>query len=65
MLFYYWLMVFYYLLSPSNAYYIDIKSIKKLGYAYEAYEKYLTVNPNDQRIREIAKDEIKHAKELK
>ena len=61
-LFYYWVMVFYYLLSPSNAY--DIK-IKFEEHAYETYAKYLTVNPNDQRMREIAQDEINHSNELK
>ncbi len=61
-LFYYWVMVFYYLLSPSNAYDINIKIEE---HAYETYEKYLTFNPNDQRIREIAQDEINHTKELK
>ena len=61
-LFYYWVMVFYYLLSPSNAYDINIKIEE---HAYETYAKYLTVNPNDQRIREIAQDEINHANELK
>ena len=53
-LFYYWLMVFYYLLSPSNAYNINIKIEE---HAYETYAKYLNVNTNDQRIREIAQDE--------
>ena len=61
-LFYYWVMVFYYLLSPSNAYDINIKIEE---HAYETYSKYLTVNPNDERIREIAQDEIDHANELK
>ena len=61
-LFYYWVMVFYYLLSPSNAYDINIKIEE---HAYATYAKYLTVNPNDQRIREIAQDEINHANELK
>ena len=62
MLFYYWVMVFYYLLSPSNAYDINIKIEE---HAYETYAKYLSVNPSDQRIREIAQDEINHANELK
>ena len=61
-LFYYWVMVFYYLLSPSNAYDINIKIEE---HAYDTYSKYLAVNPNDQRIREIAQDEINHANELK
>ena len=50
-------MFFYYLLSPSNAYDINIK--------IEEHEYETTVNPNDQRIREIAQDEINHANELK
>ena len=61
-LFYYWVMVFYYLLSPSNAYDINIKIEE---HAYDSYEKYLTVKTNNHRIREIAQDEINHAKELK
>ena len=58
-LFYYRVIVFYYLLSPSNAYDINIKIEE---HAYETYEKYLAVNLNDMRIREIAQDEINHAK---
>ena len=61
-LFYYCVMVLYYLISPKNAYDINIK-IKK--HAYETYAKNITVKPNDQRIREIAQDEINHANELK
>tara|TARA_B100001029_G_C14886857_1_gene353100 strand:- start:108 stop:614 length:507 start_codon:yes stop_codon:yes gene_type:complete len=61
-LFYYWGMVFYYVLSPSNAYDINLKIEE---HPYETYSKYLDVNPNDQRIREIAQDEINHANELK
>ena len=59
---FFWVMVFYYLLSPSNAYDINIKIEE---HAYKTYENYLAVNPNDQRIREIAQDEINHANELK
>ena len=40
-------------------------NIKIEEQAYETYAMYLTVNPNDQRIREIAQDEINHANELK
>tara|TARA_Y100001968_G_scaffold244133_1_gene228100 strand:+ start:543 stop:1046 length:504 start_codon:yes stop_codon:yes gene_type:complete len=61
-LFYYWVMVFYYLISPSNAYDINIKIEE---HAYETYAKYLNIYPNDQRIREIAQDELNHANELK
>ena len=60
-IFYYWVMVFYYLLSPSNAYDINLKIEE---HAYETHAKYLTVNSNDQRIREIAQDEINHADKL-
>ena len=55
-------MVVYYYLSPSNVYDTNIKIEE---HAYEAYAKYLSVNPSDQRIREIAQDEINHANELK
>ena len=55
-------MVFYYILSPSNAYDINIKIEEP---KYETYAKHLTVNLNDQRIREIDEDEINHANELK
>ena len=55
-------MVFNYLLSPSNAYDINLKIEE---HAYKTYAKYLSNNPNDQRIRDIAQDEIKHANELK
>ncbi len=61
-LFDYWVMVFYYLLSLSTDYDINIKNEDN---AYETYAKYLTVNPYDQRIRVIAQYEINHANELK
>ena len=61
-LFNYWVMVFYYLLSPSNVYDINIKIEE---HAYETYAKYLVVNPSDQGIREIAQNDINHANELK
>tara|TARA_B100001250_G_scaffold317156_1_gene279610 strand:- start:72 stop:260 length:189 start_codon:yes stop_codon:yes gene_type:complete len=54
-------MAFLYLLSLSNAYDINI-NIEE--HAYKTYAKYLTANPNDQRIREIAQDEFNHANEL-
>tara|TARA_Y100001968_G_C19037166_1_gene562654 strand:+ start:362 stop:604 length:243 start_codon:yes stop_codon:yes gene_type:complete len=41
-LLYYWVMFFYYLLSLSNTYDIDIK-IKE--HDYETFSKYLEVNP--------------------
>ena len=61
-LFYYWGMVFYYLLSPSNVYDINIKIAL---HAYETHADHLSVNPKDQIKREIAQDEINHANELK
>tara|TARA_B100001113_G_C20508079_1_gene361722 strand:+ start:185 stop:481 length:297 start_codon:yes stop_codon:yes gene_type:complete len=48
--FYLWVMAFYYLISSSNEHDINIKIEE---HAYETYSKYLTVNPNDQRIRKI------------
>ena len=61
-LIYYWIMVFYYLLSPINAYDLNMKIEE---HAYETYSKYLEENPDDHRIIEIAKDELNHAAELK
>ncbi len=61
-LFYYWVMVFYYLLSPTNAYDINLKIEE---HAYETYTKYLTVNPSDQRIREIAQDKNQSCERIK
>ena len=61
-LIYYWIMVFYYLLSPINAYDLNMKIEE---HAYETYSKYLEENPLDYRIIEIAKDELNHAAELK
>ena len=61
-LFYYWIMLFYYLLSQHNPYDINIKVEE---HAYESYEKYLLVNPNDQKIWEIDLDKFDHSNELK
>ena len=44
-------MPFYYLLSSSNEHDLNIKIEE---HASETCSKYLTVNPNDQRIRKIA-----------
>ena len=33
-------------------------------HAFETYSKYLKDNPNDQKIREIAQDELNHVQEL-
>ena len=60
-LLYYWIMVGYYLLSPKNAYDINLKIEK---HAFETYTKYLLYHPEDKKIAEIAQDELEHAKEL-
>ena len=60
-LFYCWIMVFQYFFSPANAYDVNIK-IKE--HAFETYSKYLKDNPNDQKIKEIAQDELNHVQEL-
>ena len=61
-LFYYWTMVFYYLLLPTEAYDINIKIEE---HAFNTYSKYLNKFPNDEKIKEIAQDELNHVKELK
>ena len=61
-LLYYWIMVGYYLLSPKNAYDINMKIEK---HAYETYVKYSAYHPEDKKIIEIAEDELKHARELR
>ena len=58
---YYWIMVIYYLCSPTNAYDINIKIEE---HAFNTYTKYLKDHPDDQRIREIAQDELNHVEEL-
>ena len=54
-------MVFYYFLSPANAYDVNIKFEE---HAFQTYSKYLKDNPNDQKIKEIAQDELNHVQEL-
>ena len=61
-LIYYWIMVFYYLLNPINAYDLNMKIEE---HAFETYSKYLVKNPFDKRITDIAIDEFNHAEELK
>ena len=61
-LLYYWIMVGYYLLSPKNAYDINMKIEK---HAYETYVKYSAWHPEDEKIMEIANDELEHARELR
>ena len=58
---YYWIMVFYYFFSPANAYDVNIKIEE---HAFETYSKYLKDNPNDEKIKEIAQDELNHVQEL-
>ena len=60
-LIYYWIMVIYYFLSPSNAYDVNIKIEE---HAFNTYTKYLEINPYDKKIKEIAQDELNHVKEL-
>tara|TARA_B100000902_G_C26789441_1_gene659094 strand:+ start:87 stop:590 length:504 start_codon:yes stop_codon:yes gene_type:complete len=60
-LFYYWIMVVYYFFSPTNAYDVNIKIEE---HAFNTYTKYLKDNPNDQKIKEIAQDELNHVEEL-
>ena len=60
-LLYYWLMVVYYLLSPQNAYDVNIKIEE---HAFNTYSKYLKDNPCDEKIKEIAQDELNHVEEL-
>ncbi len=60
-LIYYWVMVFYYMLSPKNAYHLNMEVEK---HAAETYTKYLA-HTYDEKIEEIRDDEIKHFHELK
>ena len=60
-LLYYWIMVVYYLVDPLDAYDINMKIEK---HAYETYVKYLSYHPEDNKIAEIANDELEHAREL-
>ena len=54
-------MVVYYLVDPMDAYDINMKIEK---HAYETYTKYFAYHPLDEKIAEIAQDELNHAKEL-
>jgi len=49
------------LISPANAYDVNIKIEE---HACETYSKYLIDNPNGQKIKEIAQDELNHVREL-
>ena len=58
---YYWIMVIYYFCSPTNAYDVNIKIEE---HAFNTYTKYLKDHPEDQKIKEIAQDELNHVEEL-
>ena len=58
---YYWIMVIYYFCSPTNAYDVNIKIEE---HAFNTYTKYLKDHPDDQKIKEIAQDELNHVEEL-
>ena len=58
---YYWIMVIYYFCSPKNAYDVNIKIEE---HAFNTYTKYLKDHPEDQKIKEIAQDELNHVNEL-
>ena len=58
---YYWIMVIYYFCSPTNAYDVNIKIEE---HAFNTYTKYLKTHPHDQKIKEIAQDELSHVEEL-
>ena len=60
-LMYYWIMVIYYFFSPTNAYDLNIKIEE---HAFNTYTKYLKTHPDDQKIKEIAQDELNHVEEL-
>jgi len=60
-LLYYWIMIIYYFCSPTNAYDINIKIEE---HAFNTYTKYLKDHPEDQKIKEIAQDELNHVEEL-
>ena len=60
-LFYYWIMVLYYAISPRNAYHINMLVEE---HAAHTYAKYLA-NHEDEKIESILQDEIDHYNELK
>lgn len=60
-LLYYWIMVFYYMFDPINAY--DINAKIEL-HAMETYLDYLWYHPNDEKIASIAVDEMNHSIDL-
>lgn len=58
---YYWAMVLYYMVSPKNAYHINMLVEK---HAAHTYAKYLSHN-DDKKIESILQDELNHYNELK
>ena len=49
----------------SSAFISSFDYFKKIEeHAFETYSKYLIDNPNDQKIKEIAQDELNHVQEL-
>ena len=63
-LFYYWIMVVYYYVSPINAYHLNLEVEL---HAAETYQKYLWDHPHSEhteKIESILMDEINHSKEL-
>jgi ubiquinol oxidase len=60
-LFYYWIMVVYYLLDPVSAYHLNA-GIEL--HATETYLNYLWFHPKDEKIAQIAVDEMNHYIEL-
>jgi hypothetical protein len=58
---YYWIMVGYYLINPVDAYHLNA-GIEL--HATETYLDYLWDHPEDQKISEIAVDEMNHYIEL-
>lgn len=60
-LLYYWGMVLYYMVSPRNAYHINMLVEE---HAAHTYTKYLALH-EDERIEQILQDEIDHYNELK
>ena len=63
-LLYYWSMVVYYMISPVNAYHLNVEVEI---HAAQTYQKFLDNNPESEhkvRINEILMDEINHSVEL-
>ena len=58
---YYWIMVLYYMISPKNAYHLNMLVEE---HAAHTYTNYLSYN-EDKKIEQILQDEIDHYNELK